>query len=446
MQVNREALERQGTDVQCDDRIFHIPGDRKRALFESGSEGVVHLATDLSTGKKVRIKCFIEPHDHRRRRSEKLVGLELPNLEKLKADVLGGAPFGMLPQLGIYTPFAVLMKNVRGWNWEKLRSRVKDDDHYPPSFWPPVDIRATWGYGLATAVMKMEARGFIHADLSPGNVVVNDGVHGAVESDNQDDEEQYPPTDEAGDVALVDFDRYVHLSGELLPEPGQGSPGYASPEIWQQKVPSLGSDRTALAVLIQEFLVTGDTDSREESLEFAYDSETQHFTWSFLQNGSRDHDDAHPLLERKYPALAKLVRDTLAATSPEARPAPEAWRAPLREIIGGLSTGGRSNRSDFIGLLIESDPIRSPALRVSFDRSKDLLDLATTGFAIRASLERDATGTIFLVVHEGAALNVKSAASKKWLRYPAGSRVNAEIGMVLFDDLGKSHARLGVLK
>jgi hypothetical protein len=440
MQLRQEALHLQGTDVQCDDRTLHISGGPSQAEFESGSEGLVHLATDENTGEKFRIKCFWEPHELRRRRSGKLVELSLPDLNKSKADALGGAPFGMLPALGPCTPFAVVMKNVRGENWKKLRERAKTETQYPPGWWPPAEIRATWGYGLVTAVMKMEARGFIHADLSPGNVVVNDGFHGVAAAGNVP-EGAAAGEDDAGDMALVDFDRYVHVPGDL-PDPGQGSEGYAAPEIWAKQLPSLGSDRTAMAILIQEFLVAGDPDiSREESLNWSYDQETRSFEWSFAaeSEGPEDHGDVHPLLERKYPALAKLVRDTLAASGPDTRPAPQAWRQLLHDIV---APGASDARAQFHGLLIEADPIKSSKLRLAFPPSKDSLDLSNTAFGIRASLDRDPDGAIFLVVHNGATLNIRFEGKKKWTQYSGGKRIKAEIGMILFDKDGKSNALL----
>jgi len=442
MQVRQEARALQGSNIRCNDRTLHISGGSSRAEFESGSEGLVHVATDESTGEKFRIKCFWEPDERRKRRSEKLVQLKLATLEKPKADALGGAPFGMLPALGTYTPFAVVMKNVRGWNWRNLKERAERESRssqYPPSWWPPATIRATWAYGLATAVMMMERQGFIHADLSPGNVVVNDGFHRTPEL------EAPTPADfrdeEAGDMALVDFDRYVHLPGDL-PEPGQGSSGYAAPEIWQKQVPSIGSDRLALAILIEEFLVAGDLDiSRGESFDWSYNQETQHFEWASSGESPTpgDHWDVHPLVDRKYPAVAKLVRDALGASSPADRPAPEAWRRALLEIVGVPAGEGVAQRH---GLLIEADPIKSSDLRVAFAASKDFLDLSTTGFGIRASLQREANGSIFVVVNKEATLNVKLPDNKKWTQYSAGQRIKVGFGMILFDKNGKSNARI----
>jgi serine/threonine protein kinase len=290
--------------------------------------------------------------------------------------------------------------------------------------------------------MKMEARDLIHADLSPGNVVLNDGFHGS--NRNSESVADGDGEDEAGDMALVDFDRYVHLPGDL-PEPGQGSPGYAAPEIWQKQIPSVGSDRTALAILIQEFLVVGDPDiSRQESLSWAYDQEARCFEWTFAAegeppvDGENDHWDAHPLLARKYPALAKMVRSTLAASAPMARSSPEDWRRALLDIVEpAASQSDEKLRS----LLIEADPVPTPALRLAFGASRDSLDLSTSGFGIHASLERDSSRSIFVAVHNEATINIKMPGSRAWTRYPSGGRVRAEIGMVLSDNNGKSNAR-----
>src|SRR5438132_9390083 len=343
----------------------------------------------------------------------------------------------MVPALGPCTPFAVIMKNVCGWNWGKLRALAETDAQYqyPPSWWPPVQIRSTWAYGLATAVMKMEARGFIHADLSPGNVVVNDGVHENGKPSGASEK------DDAGDMALVDFDRYFHPPCDL-PEPGRGSQGYAAPEIWRKQVPHVGSDRTAMAILIQEFLVTGDPDiSRAEAFDWSYDQEKQVFEWAFdhettTKNGS---GNVHPLLATKYPALANLLRDTLGASGPDTRPAPQSWRRPLRDIVEPPAV---APEVPLHGLLVEADPIKSSGLRVAFGPTKESLDLSMTGFRIRANLERDPSGSIYLVVHNGATLNIQLPGSKKWTRYSGGARVSADIGTILFDNDGAMNARL----
>jgi hypothetical protein len=443
MQVRQEARALQGKNVPFNSRSLHIAGGPSQAEFEMGSEGLVHLATDESSGEKFRIKCFWEPHDQRRQRSKRLVELGLADLNKSTADALGGAPFGMLPTLGPYIPFAVIMKNVRGENWRKLRALVEIDAQYPPSWWPSPEIRATWGYGLATAVMKMEALGFIHSDLSPGNIVLNDGVHGV--QDAKGAEQAPAEKDESGDMALVDFDRYFHPPGDL-PEPGQGSEGYAAQEIWQKKVPRVGSDRTAMAILIQELLVVGDPDiSKAEALDWGYDQESRLFEWSFDTDTTTHHRqwDVHLLLTNKYSALAKLVRDTLGASGPDTRPAPQSWRQPLRDIAVPPPV---EPRTGLRGLRVEADPIKSSGPGIAFGPAKVSLDLSTTDFRIRANLERDPNGSIYVIVHSGAMLNVQLPGNKKWIRYSGGARLPADAGIVLFDQEGRMNARLSNLR
>jgi hypothetical protein len=94
-------------------------------------------------------------------------------------------------------------------------------------------------------------------------------------------------------------------------------------------------------------------------------------------------------------------------------------------------------------LLIESHPIPNPALGLTFGDQHKSLDLSTTGFRIRASLERTADGSVGLVIHPGALINVKAPGEKRWRRVEGGARMVAESGMVLFDPKGVVNARLG---
>jgi hypothetical protein len=426
----REAMARQGTTLQFEGRGLRLTGGAAAAEFEAGREGLVHLAADETTGRQFRIKCFFEPDERRRRRSERLVNSRLADMNKSQADPLGGAAFRLLPELGPSTPFALLMKNVRGWNWFKLRDAAKRAERYPPSAWPGTEVRMTWAYGLATAVLKMESQGFIHADLSPGNVVVNDGLleHGA------------GPTgqNEAGDVALVDFDRFYD-SRDPAP-PGQGSKGYAASEIWQQEDLRVGSDRTAMSILIQEFLIIGDPDiGRAEALDWSYNQKSKRFDLQWETGNVTRTASAHPLLTEKYPGLAKLLVSTLHARDPDTRPAPQSWRQELRAIIEPWRW---SPEPQGLGITIESYPNKRPEFRLIFDRTQQSLDLSKTQFRIRAHLERKSDGKIEVVVQNGATLNIRRPESRKFEQYPGGARVSADPGMVLFDRQGSVNARL----
>jgi hypothetical protein len=90
---------------------------------------------------------------------------------------------------------------------------------------------------------------------------------------------------------------------------------------------------------------------------------------------------------------------------------------------------------------IEAYPIPNPAIGKVFDNRLSLLDLSTTEFRIRASLERNADGSIGLLIHPGATINIKTPGEKRWRRVEGGARLNTEAGMVLFDPKGVANAR-----
>jgi hypothetical protein len=335
LDVRREAFARQGTHLNVLGRTLRIAGSPGKAVFEMGAEGLVHLATDDRTGDQYRIKCFWEPDDQRRNRSEKLVALgpaswhpELAQMGKGLANPLGGTPFKVLSSLGLQTPFALIMKNVPGTNWRNLKAFAMNDTKYPPDPWPSESVRATWAYGLATAVMRMEAHGFIHGHLSPGNVMV---IPAALHSSQ-------PGWDE-GDIGLVDFDGFFYPSYHLQPTSGFcGSAGYSAPEIWQGEAVAIGADRVAMAILIQEFLIAGDPRvEKNEAFGWSYDQEAQI---------GRRSAQAHPFLAKNYPALASLVVDTLRAPGAESRPVPGQWTSSLREALEHEAASGPVVRTE----------------------------------------------------------------------------------------------------
>lgn len=411
----REAVERQGTVVRCQGRSFRVDGTSDRAVFKMGGEGLVHLATDLSTNNSCRIKCFWEPSALRRKRSEMLVQQQLADLGKTIADALGGAPYEMLRDVGTHTPFAIVMKDVHGFSWKDLKEnglqRSLKENQYPPPNWPSLPVRATWAYGLATAVLNMERRRFIHADLSDGNVMVT------------------PAGQAAGDMALVDFDAFIHPSYPHLDSTCKGSEGYAAPEIWRSQSVDVGSDRVGMAILIQEFLVVGDPNiSRDEAFGWRYDEETEICSKS---------GEAHPFFAKKYPELAKLLVASLRAANPASRPTPDAWRQVLRTI----ATGGPV-RNRLTGVTLDIHPVPKAHSRVTFSDSQKALDLSKTPYKIRATLERNGDGSIDAAVHPGATLHVQYPSGKLWKEHTNGARINVVPGTILFDPQGQANARI----
>jgi hypothetical protein len=93
-------------------------------------------------------------------------------------------------------------------------------------------------------------------------------------------------------------------------------------------------------------------------------------------------------------------------------------------------------------LVIESHPIPNPDFGITFDDNAKSLDLSTTGFRIRATLERNSDGSVGLVIHPGAMINIKTPPEKRWRRFEGGARLSTKAGMVLFDAKGIANARL----
>jgi serine/threonine protein kinase len=411
-EIRREAVERQGSVIYCNGREFHIEGDQEKAVFQQGGEGLVHRATDESTGAKCRIKCFWEPDQKRFNRSEMLVQEQLADLGKDEADALGGAPFEMLESLGPLTPFAVVMKDVKGFSWKDLKENSRNEGRYPPRQWPSLETRAVWAYGLATAVQNMERRSFIHADLSDGNVMVT------------------PSGPSEGDMALVDFDSFVHPKYPHLDSSCKGTPGYAAPEIWHSESVDMGSDRVGMAILIQEFIVYGDSALSPD--------DAQAFLGGYDQEGDicKHRGEVFPHFSTTHPDLATLLEGTLKAGKPADRPGPDQWRPYLRSLALGAPL-----RKKLVNVAVEPYPVAKVGLNLRFADTQKKLDLLQTGYGIRASLERNNDGSLDALVNAGALVQVR-VNGKSWRAYKAGERVHIIPGTILFDEEGKCSARI----
>ena len=150
--------------------------------------------------------------------------------------VTAGAPFGLIDSLGGLSRFALIMKTVEGLSWKDLRQDAEQSGEYPPPAWRLLARAAV--VGLRTACReRMELRNFVHADLSDGNIVVVPHGSGA-----------------GADMALVDFDAYfnpVHSSNY------RGTNGFVALEIGIAGSIRIGSDRVAMAILIQDLVPVG---------------------------------------------------------------------------------------------------------------------------------------------------------------------------------------------
>jgi serine/threonine protein kinase len=151
----------------------------------------------------------------------------------------------------------------------------------------------------------LESHGFIHADLSEGNLILQGNAPSK------------------GDMALVDFDAYACPRENIKHSAMKGTHGYAAPEVSNQESLSIGSDRTAMGLLIQEILLAGHPSV--PALEWTTNPYDQESDINARQGRARES------FRDEFTELAKLLDATLAASTPAERPEPERWLARIRD-------------------------------------------------------------------------------------------------------------------
>ena len=151
-------------------------------------------------------------------------------------------------------------------------------------------------------------------------------------------------------------------------------------------------------------------------------------------------DEAQKELSAKHPELQDLLQQLDAKDAQ--------LQKSLKELDELREEMNRARQQEPEGpgvkprLIIESHPIKKPNFNMIFDDAQQSLDLSTTRFRIGASIERNADGSVGVVIHDGATVNIQGPGSKRWRRYTGGARVSADPGMVLFDVKGEMSARL----
>ncbi|MCU0697480.1 MAG: protein kinase [Myxococcaceae bacterium] len=186
----------------------------------AGGMGTVYLATDLSVDREVAIK-FLHPRlvaqaEYRERfvrEARVMAQVEHPHLVALYAAELDGD-----------VPFLV-MNVARG---RPLARLMKERGALPLAEALPL-VRQ-----IVSALSALHARGLVHRDLKPGNVMVSTTGH----------------------VMLLDFG-LTRSHETLITRPGTtvGSPHYMSPEQVMQGPLDARSDQYALALVTAELLV-----------------------------------------------------------------------------------------------------------------------------------------------------------------------------------------------
>jgi serine/threonine protein kinase len=199
-------------------RVFLGKWHVRRRLGQGGM-GTVYLAEDLAVGREVALK-FLHPalahqEEYRTRfvREAKVMGqVEHPNIVSL----YGVEQDGELPFL--------VMRFVRGAVLTRLIERG------PLSLEQALPLIAQ----LTAALSALHARGFVHRDLKPGNVMLGDDGH----------------------VTVLDFGLTRGLdTGLTRPGVTLGSPAYMSPEQVTGSALDARSDVYALALITSELLV-----------------------------------------------------------------------------------------------------------------------------------------------------------------------------------------------
>lgn len=212
-----------------------VVGDRWRIdeLVATGGAGTVWRATDLRLGRVVAIKIMRTGLvDQRqaltrfRREAALLARVEHEHVMALyDVEVAGDQLY-------------LIMEYVGGMSLRELIN-----EHAPL----PADVVAAVGRQLATAVAAIHARGVVHRDLKPRNVVLT----------------------ERGSLKVVDFGTARHLTAELTPAAkGQlvGSPAYLAPEQVEGRTGDQRTDLYSLGLILWEAATgrrpfAGDTDT-----------------------------------------------------------------------------------------------------------------------------------------------------------------------------------------
>jgi eukaryotic-like serine/threonine-protein kinase len=212
-------------------------------MLGEGGMGVVHACRDRRIGRDVALKTVRSEHAQRadlvtRFLREACVQGQLEHPAIVPVYDLGRDPEG-----NVY----FTMKRVRGATFEQIFAALRDNDEHAARQFSRRKLLTAFG-SVCQALHFAHARGVIHRDLKPGNVMLGD----------------------FGEVYLLDWGLAKILGGpELLELEGaraggaagksihgatMGTPGYMSPEQVQGDTVDARSDVYALGALLFEIL------------------------------------------------------------------------------------------------------------------------------------------------------------------------------------------------
>jgi serine/threonine-protein kinase len=293
-----------------------IGGYELGKLIGSGGMGQVYRATRAGEARAVAVKVLAaelarDPKAVERfeREAEAVQRLDHPNVVRiLEVGSARGHHF-------------LAMELVNGPPFRRLIAEGDDPRRV-------IDVLAQVADGLAHA----HARGVVHRDIKPDNVLVSRSNRAAI-----------------ADFGLARVSDAASLTGSAL----LGTAKYMSPEQAQGKKASASSDVYSLGVMMYEAITGG--------VPFA--SETQHgFIFKHVSEVP-----PRPILRAGFPApLARLALDCL-AKDPDARPAMDEVATRLRASLSGPS---RWRRARWIAALAVAIAV---ALWIAFPNALDPL-------------------------------------------------------------------------
>ncbi|MDX2012340.1 MAG: protein kinase [Myxococcaceae bacterium] len=254
-----------------------------------GGMGSVYLATELSVDRAVALK-FLHPtlaeRDEYRTRFEQeariMARIEHPNL----AHLYGVERDGTVPFL--------VMRYVSGRPLSRL---MKDKKVLPLPEALPLVVQ------MAAALSALHARGYVHRDLKPGNVMVSEDGH----------------------VTLLDFGlTRSHNPNLTRPGVALGSPQYMSPEQVMAGPLDARSDLYTLGLLTSELLV-GHRPYKEETTKEM-----------LLQHLNEVPQPAHVGNPKVPEAVSQVLLRAMAKKATDRQPSVEAF---VEQLLGAAKAG-----------------------------------------------------------------------------------------------------------
>jgi len=402
----------------------------------AGGMGVVWRAREESLGREVALKLvrpelawFEHSHARFRREAETIARLDHPGILPIHAvGEAHGVVFLVMP-LVRGCSLAELLRGLHGRDPERLAmadvaavlaAEAKVDPVRAPGWcagpWPRACVELV--LQVAQALTHAHARGTVHRDVKPSNVMLTDD----------------------GRVLLVDFGLASTEQGRALTRPGTviGSFGYASPEQLQGQSVDARTDVFALGVVLYELLALSApfaADSTKETVQRVLTAEPPPVHRRNRAVGA----DLAAIVQRaiekdaasRYPTMAALAADLRAwldggavsvrPDSPARRITRWVRREPLRALTVALAVVAALTAAGWGGSWLAT----RDALRVGRDQQRrDAVQARLlTGFLELAWGRTDAARAAF-----GDALALDSTCSA------------ATIGLQLLDDRGAAPA------